>query len=230
MAAAVAGVSSPRTTAQRAGRSGSPHTGDQSTTSASCGSASERLFVQAFHKALADGACDQLLTRLRPVWDEHAAASPKHERDQRRKLGRTRLAVGLGELVECWQQLPGHLAALNQIAAVARQFGPRVGNFPLINDTPTRTDSGWKTRAIWCADGSLEADSAAFRRPGTHRHTPGQRAAASAQRRLEHAKVPAVGIAQWEAAPGSAGPTGGYIDEDGEYHEPPQTSQPVRRS
>ena len=44
------------------------------------------------------------------------------------------LESGQPGLVECWQQLPGHLAALDRIVAVARQFGPRVGNFPMITE------------------------------------------------------------------------------------------------
>ena len=74
--------------------------------------------------------------------------------------------VGSPKLVECWQQLPGHLAALNKIAAVARQFGPRVGNFPLITEFANSDNYRLEDAAIWCADGNLEADSAAFRRPG----------------------------------------------------------------
>ena len=35
---------------------------------------SERMFVEAFHKALAAGACDELLGTLRPIWDAHAVA------------------------------------------------------------------------------------------------------------------------------------------------------------
>ena len=72
------------------------------------------------------GACDELLNTLRPTWDEHAAAvaearSEISSREQRRThFGQS----GSPKLVECWQQLPTHLDTLNQIAAVARQFGP----------------------------------------------------------------------------------------------------------
>ena len=94
---------------------------------------SERMVVQAFHKALADGACDELLDGLRPIWDQHAAAVV--EARSQINAGSTAehiLETGDATLVECWQRLPGHLAALNQIAVVAREFGPRNGSFPLI--------------------------------------------------------------------------------------------------
>ena len=62
---------------------------------------------------------------------------------------------------------------LNQICIVARQFGPRAGNFPLIEEYANSDNYRLEDSAIWCAGGnSLEADSAAFRRPGTHRQSP----------------------------------------------------------
>ena len=32
------------------------------------------MFIEEFHKALAAGACDELLGTLRPIWDAHAVA------------------------------------------------------------------------------------------------------------------------------------------------------------
>ncbi len=119
---------------------------------------SERMFVEQFHKALRNGACDELLGTLRPIWDEHAAAVA-----EARSLGLNAessiehiLESAEPGLVKCWQQLPGHLAKLNQIAIVARQFGPRVGNFPMVREfTNAAETTSWKTRrygappAIW---------------------------------------------------------------------------------
>ena len=82
---------------------------------------SERMFVEQFHQALAAGACDELLNSLRPIWDEHAAAVAE-ARSQINSESTAEHILETGEpgLVECWQQLPGHLAKLNQIASVAR--------------------------------------------------------------------------------------------------------------
>ena len=52
-----------------------------------------------------------------------------------------------------------HLAKLNQICIVARQFGPRAGNFPLIEEYANSDNYRLEDSAIWCAGGnSLEAD------------------------------------------------------------------------
>ena len=189
---------------------------------------SERMFVEQFHKALRNGACDELLGTLRPIWDEHAAAVA-----EARSLGLNAessiehiLESAEPGLVKCWQQLPGHLAKLNQIAIVARQFGPRVGNFPMVREFTNAADNyKLEDSAIWCAAGNLEADSAAFRRPGTRRQSPlfnvqlklNTLAEATERYRLWAS-------AQWEQQ--HAGSPGGYIDEHGDHHEFPRPTNP----
>ena len=124
-----------------------------------------------------------------------------------------------------WQQLPEHIAAIERIGAIARQFAPRLGNFPLITEAAHAENFKLEDSAIWCADGSLEADSAAFRRPGTHRHSPW----CNVPLRLHsvdsaRARYRQWCSAQWEAQ--HSGPTSGYIDEGGEYHELPRPANP----
>jgi hypothetical protein len=135
---------------------------------------SERMFTEAFHRALADGA-DQLLTSLRPVFDEHAEAIAQARNlipadqpaEQFLRSGAKPAAV------TAWQQLDGHLAAINAVGAVAASFGPRTGNFPLIEEYALGHGFRLEDRAIFCANGpNLEADSATFRGTGTHRASP----------------------------------------------------------
>jgi hypothetical protein len=188
---------------------------------------SERMFVEQFHKALRSGACDELLGTLRPIWDEHAAAvgQAKHQISPESSVEHIIMSGDSG-LVECWQQLPEHLAALNRIALVARQFGPRVGNFPLVREFANAADNyKLEDSAIWCAAGNLEADSAAFRRPGTHRQSPLFNVTLrlnTLEQARERYRIWA--SAQWEQQ--HSGPTGGWIDEDGEYHEQPRPANP----
>ena len=188
---------------------------------------SERLFVEQFHQALADGACDELLNSLRPIWDENAAAvGEARSMINAESSAEHILESGQPGLVECWQQLPGHLAALNQIVAVARQFGPRVGNFPMITEYASADGYKLEDSAIWCAVGdNLEADSAAFRRPGTHRQSP-LFAVPLRLNTLEQARerYRLWACAQWEEQ--HSGPTAGWIDEHGEYHETPRPANP----
>ena len=187
---------------------------------------SERPFVTEFHKALRNGACDELLDSLRGVWDEHAAAVAK-ARSMINAESSAEHILDSGEpgLVECWQQLPGHLAKLNQIASVARQFGPRIGNFPLITEAAHAENHLIEDSAIWCADGSLVADSAAFRRPGTHRRSPWANVSlrlhsldSARERYREFART------EWEQQ--FSGPRGGWIDDDGKMHEHPPLPNP----
>ena len=163
------------------------------------------MFVQEFRDALAAGACDELLGTLRPAWDEHAAAvGEARTMINAESSAEHILESGQPGLVECWQQLPGHLAALNQIVAVARQFGPRVGNFPMISEYANADGYKLEDTAIWCAAGNnLEVDSAAFRRPAPPSEPAVQRGVATQHPGTGAREVSGVGLravgraAQW---------------------------------
>lgn len=187
---------------------------------------SERMFVEAFHEALADGACDELLDGLRPTWDEHAAAvGEARSMIDAESSSEAILMSGDASLVECWRQLPGHLVALDRIVSVARQFGPRVGNFPMVEEYANSDGYRLEDSAIWCAAGnSLEADSAAFRRPGTHRQSPLCNVVlrlSTLEQARERYRVWA--CAQWEAQ--HSGPAEKYLI-DGELHPVPRPANP----
>ena len=134
---------------------------------------SERLFVNAFHQALADGAADQLIDSLRPAWDGAAEAigaaraliNAESSADQI-------LASAQPSVITAWQGLDEHLAVIGKIAAIASQFGPRLGQFPLIKEFANADGFRLEDRAIFATDGGLEVDSGVFRRPdqGTAHH------------------------------------------------------------
>jgi hypothetical protein len=95
------------------------------------------VLLGQIHREIEGGAADQILDSLRPKFDEHAAeiararslidpeSSPEHI-----------LASAAPEMVEAWQALDGHLRVVCKIAAVASQFGPRLGAFPQIAEYP----------------------------------------------------------------------------------------------
>ena len=189
---------------------------------------SERPYVQAFHKTLRNGgACDELLSSLRPIWDEHAAAIA----EARALLGSSESSIehmlasaGPGA-IEAWQQLPRHVTVIERISAVARRFGPRLGDFPLVTEAAHAENHLLEDRAVWCTDGGLVADSAAFRRPGAGRSSPW----ANVSLRLHsldsaRARYREFACAQWEQQHG--GPRGGWIDEHGKMHEHPLPPNP----
>ena len=188
---------------------------------------SERPFVTEFHKALRNGACDELLNSLRPQWDEHAAAIA-HARSLLGSAESTAehvLSSAEPGAIEAWQQLPEHIAVIERIGAIARRFGPRLGDFPQITEAAHAENHTLEDSAIWCADGSLVGASAAFRRPGSGRHSPW----ASVPLRLQtldsaRERYREFAAAQWEAQ--HSGPTGGWLDEHGEYHETPHPANP----
>jgi len=181
---------------------------------------SERLFCQAVHKALADGAADQLLDSLRPQFDKAAAAivaardaiPPDTPAEQF-------LRTAKPAAISCWQQLDSHLAIVNAIGVLAAQFGSHTGLFPQITEFALGENFRLDDRAIWATDGQLESDSAVFGRPDQgHRTSPWFRlplklhSMASAQARYD-------GWAAVEFDRIHSGPQGGWIDEHGEMHE-----------
>ena len=136
----------------------------------------EPLMVAAFHRALDDGAADEILDSLRPSFDQAAEAIAKAKSLGINAESSTEHIISSGEpeLVTSWQQLDGHLATVNAIAAIASQFGCRMAKFPLISEYANSDGFRLDDRAIVATDGpNLEADSALFKAPDQgHRSSP----------------------------------------------------------
>jgi hypothetical protein len=191
----------------------------------------EHTLLGEWHRQLnKGGAADMILDSLRPSWDKHVEqvqvarglfnpeSSPEHV-----------LASAEPAAIKAWQGLNGHLNVISKIAAVARQFGPRLGQFPQVTEyaggeTFRTNDSG-----IMCCDGDLVLESALFQRPDQgHRTSPFFSATlrlhsiASAQERYDR-------WAEAEFDNTHSGPRGGWIDEHGQMHEHPAPKNPYRR-
>jgi hypothetical protein len=188
----------------------------------------ERMAVSRFYRLLKAGAADQILDSLRPKFNEHVAAIAKAKSVGINPESTLEHLVTVAEsprLVECWNSLGAHIAAITKIAAVAAAFGSRPqAMFPQIKEFTPGHVHLLDDRALMACDGSLLADSALFRRPDTgHRSSPFFRTPlklhtiAEAQARHN----------QWAADEHDRihrdRPRGGRIEEGGQviYDEPP---------
>ncbi len=192
---------------------------------------SERMFVAAFFTALKNGAADELLDSLRPAWDEAAEAiaaaraliNPESSADHI-------LASAEPEVIGAWQGLNAHIAVIARIAAIVSQFGPRLGQFPLITEYALGDGSTLEDRAILCSNGPLPVDSGTFRQPDRgHRTSPWFKlplklhSIESAQARYN----------EWAAAEFDrihGGRPESWIDEHGKAHEKPRPTNPFRET
>lgn len=132
------------------------------------------MLTAAFRTALKDGAADEILDSLRPVWDEAAEAIAVARSLFNAESGPDHiLASGEPATITAWQSLDGHLLVIGKIAAVASQFGPRLGQFPLITEYSLADGFRLEDRALFATDGGLEVDSGVFRQPDRgHRTSP----------------------------------------------------------
>ena len=135
---------------------------------------SERLFVDAFHEALRDGAANELLDGLRPSFDK-ASAQLAAARDiiPTEQPAEQFLRTANPAAIAAWQHLDGHLATIDTIGRIAAQFGCRTAQFPMIEEYALGDGFRLDDRAIVATDGPLESDSAVFRHPDQgHRTSP----------------------------------------------------------
>ncbi len=137
----------------------------------------EPVLVEQLHRELQSGAADSVLDSLRQRFDEHAAAIAAA-----RDLipAETDLAQWLStarpNAVEAWQQLPGHLAAVDRVGRIAASFGARPSaRFPLFVEQGYTDNRLVSDVALFCVAGpNLAVDSAPFLRlgPTAHRASP----------------------------------------------------------
>jgi hypothetical protein len=127
-------------------------------------SESEHVLLGEWHRQVKGGCADEILNSMRERFDEHAKAIEKaRSLISPESSAEAIIESGQPELVTAWQGLNGHLAVISRIAAVASQFGPRLGSFPQISEYPNADNFRLVDAALMCADGaSLELDSAPF--------------------------------------------------------------------
>jgi hypothetical protein len=133
----------------------------------------ERLFLEAFFQVLENGAADEILTSLRPDFDAAAeAVAEARELIPVSAPAEQFLSEATPEAVVAWQSLDIHINKLNAIGLVASLFGPRSQKFALVEEYALADNFRLHDRALFCADGDLEADSKVFNGPGVHRASP----------------------------------------------------------
>jgi hypothetical protein len=137
---------------------------------------SERMFVEQFHRSLLkNGGADAILDSLRPSFDTAAEAiAAARDVIPTEAPAEEFLRIAQPAALAVWQGLDEHLSVIDRIGGIAAQFGPRNGNFPLIEEYTAGDGFRLEDRAIWCADvPDLESDSRAFRHSDRgHRTSP----------------------------------------------------------
>jgi hypothetical protein len=135
---------------------------------------SEKLFTEAFHKALHDGGCDAILGSLRPSYDTAAEAISKaRELIPADTPAEQFLRTAKPAAVTAWRGLDTHCRDRHDRP---HRRTVRAANRELPADRGYALGDGFRLddRALWCTDGpNLELDSAVFRRPDQgHRTSP----------------------------------------------------------
>jgi hypothetical protein len=194
---------------------------------------SEHVLLGEWNRQLAAGGADQVLSSLRErfnrIAEEIAGARALISPDATAEMV---IETGRPELVGAWQTLGGHVKAIARIAAVACQFGPRIGNFPQIREFTQGEGSRLTDQAILCTDGDLMADSALFGRPDPlgHRDSPWFRVGALRLHSIESAQERYNRWAADEFDRVHAGDPGGWIDESGRVHPHAKPVNPFRKA
>ena len=189
----------------------------------------ERVLLGAWHREMESGGADLILDSMRSTFDRHAKDIAKaRSLFSAESSAEHVLASGEPAVVTAWQGLTGHLTVVSKIAVVAREFGPRLGDYPQIVEYAGGDGHTLDDTAIMVADGGLQADSAHFQRPDQgHRSSP----LFKVSLRLHTIESARARYAQWAAGQfdrvNSRDP-GGWIDEQG-VHPFPRPENPYRQ-
>jgi hypothetical protein len=188
---------------------------------------SAHVLLGEWHRQVKAGAADEILDSLRKRFDENAAAIAKaRSLIDPQSSAEAVIASGKPELVTAWQQLDGHIRAVTQIAAVASQFGLRLGGFPQITEYVMGEGGRLDDRAIMATDGSLVHDSALFQRPDQgHRTSPWFKTSLKLHS-IAEARERYSAWAATEFDRVNSGPRGGWVDANGQVHQHPAPKNP----
>ncbi len=189
---------------------------------------SEKLFTEQFHRSLRGGCAEEILSSLRPHF-EQAAEQIATARDliPADTPAEAFLRTAKPNAVEAWQQLDGHLGTVSSIGRVATSFGPR-GDFPVFDEYALSEGFKVSDTAIFCTSGPLEYDSAIFLRgTGIHRASPWFKVSlklnAVAEARARYREWCAD---EWDLL--NSGSPGSVVGEDGKVRELPRPKNPFK--
>ena len=192
----------------------------------------ERVLLGEWHRAVEAGGADSVLDSMRPQFDRHAKAVAKaRSMFSAESTAESVLSSAPSEVVGMWQGLGDHLAVIARIALVAREFGPRLGDFPMIREFTGGDGHTLADEAIMVADGGLQAGSAHFMRPDRgHKDSP----LFKVQLRLHSITSARERYRMWAADQwdgiNSGRDRGGWIDQQtGEVHPHPALVNPYRQ-
>jgi hypothetical protein len=194
-------------------------------------SRSERVLVGQWHRALRDGAADEIILSLRPVFDRHAEGIAKaRSLFNAESTAEHVIASGNSELVEVWNALHEHIRVVGKITSVASQFGCRpAATFPQVREYTAGETFKLDDRALMATSGGLVADSALFNMPDQgHRSSPFFRCGGLQLHTIAEAQAR---HDQWAAREHDrihSGDPGGWIDESGQHHTHPRPKNPFR--
>jgi hypothetical protein len=140
------------------------------------------------------------------------------------------LESGEPELIAAWKTLNQHLRVINQIAAIASQFGPRLGWFGQVEEYALGDGHKLDDRALMCCDGELVSDSALFGRPDQgHRNSPWFKTTLKLHS-IESARTRYAIWASVEHDRINSSDPGGWVDmATGEVHPHPKPENPYRQ-
>jgi hypothetical protein len=192
----------------------------------------ERVLLGTWHREMESGGADAVLDSMRPTFDRHAKEIAKaRSLFNSESSAEHVLASGEPAVMTAWSTLNGHLIAVSKVAIVAREFGPRLGDYPMIVEYAGGDGHLLDDTAIMVADGGLLADSAHFQRPDQgHRSSPlfkvPLRLHTVASARSRYAQWAAI---QFDRLHGGRDP-GGWIGEDGQVHKHPVPKNPYRET
>jgi hypothetical protein len=192
----------------------------------------ERVLLGAWHRELENGGADAILDSMRSTFDRHAKCiAEARSLFNSESSAEHVLAGGEPGTIEAWQGLTAHLTAVARIAIVAREFGPRLGDYPMIVEYAGGDGHTLDDTAIMVADGGLQADSVHFQRPDQgHRSSP----LFKVQLRLHSIESARARYRAWAADQFDRlnnRDLGGWIDQEtGQVHKHPIPKNPYRET
>jgi hypothetical protein len=146
----------------------------------------EQACMRAFGEALdKGGAADRIITSLTPRFDAAATALAKCAAlvDPNTDTEQILSSSTDSKVVAAWQAIDRHVAELERIGAVVRQFGCKSITFSLVTLPANLSGGGGFTDdALMCVDHDrfdIVRASGVFNQPGTHRRSPWFRIAAA---------------------------------------------------
>lgn len=124
----------------------------------------ESALVDRFFRALCDGAADEILDGLRAQFDEAAKQLADATATIAINVDPRQLADhGTPAELDAWRSIRPAVARLDEIAIIARRFGPRSADWAVVDGAPNLDDRALLDEAVCCSADDLVTAGAVFR-------------------------------------------------------------------